>query len=391
MAVLGALHPLRRIPMFTPPFCPNRTCSNHSDPPGHRWWYPNGTHSTRAFGTVSRFKCRLCLRTFSVQTFMVTYYAKRLLSLIRLERLSASSMSTRALSREFGCSCDTITNRIDRIARQGIMMHAALRKLVDPRGPVCFDALVSFDKSQYFPNDIGISITHQGRFVLGLSHAATRRAGKMREVQKKRRGQLYEGLKFERKAVERSFGEHLDLLKRERAVTAENPLVLITDEKQEYRRALRKHELYRGQGARTRCIHLEVSSKVPRTFANPLFPSNYIDREARKDQANFRRETTCFSRSGANCMSRLSVYAVWHNYRKKYLIKDPVAKTGTHAEMAGIGGALVRSMRRSMFVRRAFLSRMDLLPLDLKIWTKSVYSPWAGRDVGAHLPRFALG
>jgi len=136
---------------------------------------------------------------------------------------------------------------------------------------------------------------------------------------------------------------------------------------------------------------MTVNSELPRTYLNPLFPSNYIDREVRKDQANFRRETTCFSWKGADCMSRLVSWAVWHNYDKRYLIKAPVLRTETHAEVAGIPRALVRSMRRRMFTRRAFLSHLDLAPIDRKLWTKTVYSPWEGKDVGAALPRFALG
>jgi len=353
--------------MFRPPFCPYRACVNHLDPPGGKWWYANGTHDSHAFGKVPRFKCKHCRRTFSVQTFRVTYYSKRVLPMKKLERLSSSSMSTRALSREFRCSCNTITNWIDRIARQGIMLHAALRKLIDPHDSVCFDGLVSFESSQYFPNDIGISITCKARMILGLSHAITRRA------------------------VERSFGEHLDMLRKERSITLEDPLVVITDEKVEYKRAFRKHELYKEQDEATRCVHLTVSSKFPRTYSNPLFPSNYIDREARKDQANFRRETTCYSRNGANCMSRLSVYAIWHNYAKKYLVKKPIISVETHAEVAGVERRLIRSMRRRMFSNRAFLSRLNLPPLDSKIWTKTVYSPWAGKEISASLPHFAFG
>ncbi len=43
-----------------------------------------------------------------------------------------------------------------------------------------------------------------------------------------------------------------------------------------------------------------------------------------------------------------------------------------------------------MFGRRAFLSLMKLDPLDLKVWTKTVYSPEAGKDRGAALPKFAF-
>jgi len=377
--------------MTDPDFCPYATCTFHTKAPPHRWWSSEGFHHTKAFGPVARFRCSSCGRTFSVQTFSPHYYAKRVIDLQQLERLSASSMGTRALSRQFACSCGTVTNRIDRIARQGIGLHSKLRKLADPHEPFSYDDFVSFDRSQYFPSNIGISMTGTSRFALGLSHAAVKRSGSMREDQKQHRDKLYEGLKFERKAVERSFREHLDRLKRERLIGTANPLIIYSDEKKEYARAFRKHELFTRQDEGRRCFHVTVNSKEPRTVHNPLFPSNYIDREIRKDQANHRRESTCFSRSPANTMSRLHAYLVWHNYHKLYLVKAPVDSTETHAEVAGIQRTAIDSSRAAMFSRRAFLSLLDLDSLDLKIWTKTAYSAEEGKDTGAVLPKFAFG
>ena len=375
--------------MFIPPFCPRLSCANNRHPAG-RWWTPDGCHQTKSFGPVQRFACRCCGKTFSVQTFSINYYIKRELNLIELERLSCSGMSLRALSRHFACTCDTVQNRIDRLARQGLALHAALRVWADPGEDICFDGFVSFDRSQYFPNDIGISITAVSRFVLALSHAATRRGGAMREDQKERRARLYRGLSFEPKAVERSFTQHLDRIGRERCAPPRLPQVIITDEKQEYRRAFLRHRLFIEQDEEHRTVHSTVSSKEPRTVRNPLFASNYIDREIRKDRADQRRETTCFSRSAANAMSRLSMYAVHHNYAKRFSIKAPRSMRKTHAEVAGISREAIEEARRAFFHRRAFFSRADLDEMDEAIWKKMVYSPRDGKVVGGRLPRFAF-
>lgn len=377
--------------MFTPPFCPYRDCTLHTNPPATMWWSLNGTHETRAFGTVQRFKCDQCHHTFSTQTFSVHYYAKRVLNLRKLEGLGSSSMSVRALSRHFHCTCGTITNREDRIARQGVALHATLRKTATRDEAICFDGLVSFDQSQYFPSDIGLSITAESRFILAATHATTRRSGTMRPAQKAMRDRLYAGMIFERKAVERSFTEHLDMFAKERCISTTRPLILVTDEKIEYERAFKKHELYRNQRNDRRCVRVRVSSTLPRTIYNPLFASNYLDRETRKDQANHRRETTCFSRSPANSMSRLYSYLVWHNYEKRYLIKGPKLANQTAAEIAGVPRHLVRKMRTCMFTQRAFLSHLSLEAADLKIWTKRAYCPKAGALVSSKLPAFAYG
>ena len=93
-------------------------------------------------------------------------------------------------------------------------------------------------------------------------------------------------------------------------------------------------------------IHMTVNSKLPRTVFNPLFPSNYVDRELRKDQAAHRRETTCFGRNVANGLARMACYLGWHNYSKRYLIKARVHDRRTHAAAAGIPPQIAETTRR---------------------------------------------
>jgi len=133
---------------------------------------------------------------------------------------------------------------------------------------------------------------------------------------------------------------------------------------------------------------LTVNSHLPRTFANPLFASNYLDREIRKDQANHHRESTCFSRNVSNAMTRLMCYIVQHNYRKKYLIKSSVRDTRVHGEAAGIEAGLIKSGVEAMFVERSFLSRIHLPPTLLRIWMKGFATP--GKTSPEYLPKFAL-
>ena len=374
--------------MFYPPFCPYEACANHSHPPKERWWWKDGSHQTICFGTVPRFQCRSCRRTFSTQTFSLDFYAKRRLDYYRLENLGSSSVSVRGLGRNLSCSSGTVLNRMDRLARQSIACHARLRPRAGRYEDVCIDGFVGFDRSQYFPNNITISITSASRFVLAYTHATLRRSGTMREGQKKRRDVVYRGVEFERKSLDRSFSELLDELERDRPPRPRRPLVVITDEKLEYRRAFLSHRLSSDQDGDHRVVHQRINSHLPRTFLNPLFPSNYIDREIRKDQAAHHRESTCFSRNAANGMSRMACYVGWHNYRKRYLVKAPVRETATHAEMAGIRTEAVKQERRHMFKDRAFLSRLELDSIETRIWLKRIPTP--GRNGSGYLPKFAV-
>jgi len=135
--------------------------------------------------------------------------------------------------------------------------------------------------------------------------------------------------------------------------------------------------------------HIRIPASLPRTSANPLFPSNYIDRELRKDQANHRRETTCFSRNVANGLTRLICYLVHHNYWKRYLIKARPSDTRTHGTCAGIPPDEQRRGILTLFSQRAFLSREDWLfsPTLRRIWLKQ--DPTPGKQKPDYLPRFA--
>jgi len=375
--------------VFIPPFCPRKNCLIHEKAPEFSWWEHKGSYSTACFGSVPRFKCVICGRGFSTQTFSVDYYAKRLVDYPALEELISSSMSVRALSRSLGRSCGTITNRTDRLARQSIALHAKLRPRASRYESVCIDGFVGFDRSQFFPNNITLSITSKSRYALSFTHASLRRSGKMREDQKRRRDELYGGVEFEKKALERSFAELLDELERDRPPRAKAPLVVITDEKLEYERAFVAHRLFREQDEEHRVAHLRVSSKLPRTFWNPLFASNYLDREIRKDQAAHRRESTCFGRNVANGLSRMACYLGWHNYKKRYLIKAPVEERQCHAEEAGIPGSLIADERSKMFAQRAFLSLIHLDRVEERLWKKLFPTP--GDSAKPRLPAFAFG
>lgn len=368
-------------------FCPNPLCDLHLSEPTPGWFTPFGFYPTRTFGRVPRFRCRSCGRTFSTQSFSIDYYAKRRVDYPGLLDRHASSESLRALSRNLKLSCGTVQNRLDRLARQGIALHRKLRRFADPKEAVCVDGLVSFAVSQYFPSEITLSITSDSRFVLDASQATRRRSGTMTTYQKARAAELYLRVSFERGAVGRTFRDILDGIGEDRATRGGFPLVLITDEKKEYQYALSNNQLFRDQDEAHRTAHLRVHSKLPRTFSNPLFASNYIDREIRKDQANHIRETACFCRNVSNGMTRLMCYLVHHNYRKQYRIGGRADQNRVHGEAAGISRRMIEEGLSEMFSRRAFLNRSRLTESQRRIWVKGYPTPLKSEP--EYLPRYA--
>lgn len=367
-------------------FCPHPSCPYHTKAPDtHSWFSRFGSYNTQAFGTVQRFICHACRHTFSTQSFAPSYYLKTSIDLPALFTLHASSMSGRALARYFHCSRSAIQNRIDRLARQAISLHCALRPFLFT-STVCVDGFVSFDRSQFFPNEITIAIASPSRFVLDLSHAVRKRSGCLTAAQRTTMQRCYSAIHFPKGAVDRTFTEQLDVIAQFHPASHTSPLILITDEKPSYPRLLAHHLLSLPFHV---VHHIRIPGTLPRTTANPLFASNYIDRELRKDQANHRRETGCFCRNVANGLSRLVCYLIYHNYWKKYLIKAPVEDTRTHGACAGIPPDEQRRGMVKLFSERAFFSRDSWLFSSTlrRIWMKEDQTP--GKKAPECLPRFA--
>jgi hypothetical protein len=370
-------------------FCPNRRCQHHMRAPRTQWWNICGSYETKTFGTVPRFRCKTCRKTFSTQTFSIDYYAKKLVDYDNLLVRQSNAESIRGIGRALSLSCGTVLNRIDRLARQAISLHAQIRTLATAYESICIDGFVGFDVSQFFPNEITCSITSSSRFILDLSHATRRRSGTMSAKQAIRAAELYPQVHFERGAISRSFGEVLESALAERPPAPHKPFILITDEKKEYEHVVHRSKAWRDQDDGHRIAHLRVTSTLPRTWQNPLFPSNYLDREIRKDQAAHHRDSVCFGRNASNGMSRLACYLVQHNYRKRFLIKAPVTDERVHGEVAGIPRQLIDHALERMFTRRAFLSRISLLQTLSRIWMKAIPTPLKMKQ--DYLPAFALG
>jgi hypothetical protein len=372
---------------LVPPFCPNKYCIHHLKPQFIGWWRRAGYHCTDTFGKVPRFKCRTCRKGFSTQTFRINYWAKKLIDYPEFHQLSSESMGVRALARHFNCSTGAVQNRTDRLGRQMIALHTHLHQFFHSHEDICIDGFQSFDVSQYFPNNITISITRGTRFIHEATHATLRRSGSMTDKQKEKRDALAPLFTFEKKSIERSFTDILDHIVLQRPPVAGHPLVIITNEKLEYVHALQGHSLFGDQDADHLTFHQRISSRAERTYSNPLFASNYIDRELRKDQAAHRRETTCHCCSVSKGMMRLWCYIGWHNYHKRFRINNPAEDLSTHAEHAGIPKLTLEWFRDVAYRGRAFLSRFDLTPCDTEAWLKQMPTPL--KTGPEYLPKFA--
>jgi hypothetical protein len=311
---------------------------------------------------VQRFQCLYCSHRFSTQSFSIDYYAKRKVEYRVIDNQLKSTGSIRDISRDLSVSTATVINRITRLAHNALAVHAKLCGLSPQQEALVADGFESFCVSQYFPNNITLLAGKRSQYLYFANYCTLRRKGRMTAQQKRRRTMLEKRWRADSQAVRKTFDELVTHIRCDTGVKR-----LFTDEKIEYMRSLESVV------SQKPIKHIRISSTLPRTLRNDLFSVNYLDREIRKDCANHVRQTVCFSRNVNNCMERLWVYFIYHNYRKRYRIR--YGEVRTHAEVAGIDGKEIRQALKGYFTRRSFLSKCGLTGSMRLLWLRELDTP----------------
>ena len=377
--------------MRRPPFCPHRGCPCHIDPDSpesatlarRRWFKRNGSYPTNVRGPIARFKCLECGRGFSTQTFSLDYYTKRIIDYDAVRRELCSSSGVRASSRSLGCSCDSVTNRTSRLARQCISASSRLLSQLSLKENLAADGFESFAVSQYFPNNIHILVGALSQLVYFCDSVTLRRSGRMTALQKRIREALEALYRPSPTALTRSFAELIAHLHERLKRCEQDPLILNTDKKLEYCRALSSCKELEEPLSSGRLVHARTDSRRKRDKHNPLYAVNYMDREFRKDLAEHVRETVRFARNVNHGMERLWIYLLDHNTHKRYRINDPVRLQRTHALEAGAEETTIARATAHLTTRRRFLSFEHLEPAALRVWRREYHTPLKGIVKGA--------
>jgi transposase-like protein len=371
--------------MGRPPFCPNKDCVLHrEDLPITDWFVRKGTYITKSNAKRQRFQCRVCGRWFSSQSFHIDYYVKKHVDYFSIVHSLSEGLSMRALQRLSGFSRKTIQNRIDRVSRYCIATTLKIVRSLKVKENLAADGFESFAKSQYFPNNIHVLVGSESQFLYFFNHVVLKRKGRMTDTQKKRRQELYTHCWFPKNSIKDSFSEVIQHIKQMFFHQGLSPLHLYTDEKKEYKDALKQWAKEESPDNND-IMQTVISARKKRTKSNRLFPVNYIDRELRKDQAAFRRESTCFARNTNNALSRLNVYAAYHNFTKKYRLNGK-GRLLTHAEVAGVPKHTCRTFWNGLDRGRGFRKLSFLWGFLDDLWTKKVFTPY--NEIN-YLPKYA--
>lgn len=356
-------------------FCTNRECPNNRLKEDGKGWYTSwGSYKTLVRGTIRRYRCRICGKTFSDQTFSLDYAVKKTVDYRMLEDNLKTGSGIRDMGRVLGVSTTTILNRLERLSRQALGVMSELYPFLPGEKEYAADGFESFVSSQYHPCHITLLAGGKSQYVYGAAPVVLRRKGRMTEKQRVRREELEKQWRAPRQGVSQSFaavcGSLLPLLAK-----SSSPKLLFTDEHPAYVRAynllpellkaLREHKLF----------HFRISSKAPRTRFNPLFAVNYLDRQFRKDQASHCRETVQFSRSINDMMNRMMIYLAYHNTEKIYRIRLKRGDPATHGEAAGLSSNTISRVKEGYYRNRKCYSLLQLKDWEQRTWLRLWVNP----------------
>ena len=356
-----------------PEFCPNPKCryfhreaAAAAAQTSPRWYRRCGCFHTKSRGAIQRFRCLSCGKTCSTQTFSIHYWTHATVDLERLHQDLDSASGLRQIARRWKCCYRVVANRISRLARSALaLMDAALSGAVITED-IAIDGFAAFVRSQYFPADINIAVGARSQFLYALSLSALRRSGRMTAVQRRRRAMIDALWRPPKHSVRDGMALVLESLAEPLAYgLPPSPPIgarrICSDEHHSYPHAIASVRLLGVLTEHRRIVPLTVSSRAPRTQANPVFGPNYVDRQIRKNMGEHARQSLKHAREANSMMERLAIFSASHNFFTPHRIVDRVdiAAEPTHADVARLAGRpAVQSVLKRFYTHRHLWGHM---------------------------------
>ena len=364
--------------MPTPTYCPNPRCRHHGRPRGS-WYHHFGSYETAAHGTVQRYQCTHCGKTFGDQTESLHYYAKRRLPLRAIWITLAGGASVREVSHRYRTTPMAVQSAVLRLGRQAMAGQAWLLHHLEPRRYVCFDGLRSFVTAQDYPCDITTVVDRPGETILTMVNTVMLRGGTMTPRQRTR----FEAKKLVWRPRRGIFKNDITRLLSEiwsyLRPTAEQLAIIATDEHPLYRSVINRNAIVAHFRRREMFAHLRTAGSAARTPANRLFPVNYVDRMMRHRVKEHMRETIAGGRHAALQMHRAWLFAWELNARRPWRVRQPAE--GLHAThssrtyAAAVAAAVPSRIQREFFTRRIRLYGCHMPETMRQVWRAELPTP----------------
>lgn len=314
---------------FTPPFCPYPCCRSGRERERFSW-SKRGRYLRKCDGRmIPRFQCQTCGRSFSSQTFRISFRYRKPLLHLQLLPLLYSKVTRRQAARILAVNRKTVDRRLPRMARVAYEFHLArleeVRRHGGMDGVFQLDELETFEEHRKLkPVTMSVLIERRSYFVLHSRAGALPARRPLSRVELKQLHEIEdrEGVRHsESDACVRSSFRFLSRVLQEGV-----RLRFQSDLKVSYP-VLCKQEMPNRE-----IEHETVSSKKRRDRRNLLFPINHT-------LAMLRDGVSCLvRRSWGACKKRENLQLhvwIWTAYRN-YVRGCTVRTEKTPAQIAGV-------------------------------------------------------
>ena len=291
--------------MFTPARCPRTDCRAHHEPAPGFFVREGFYHPHCRSHPVPRFRCRVCGRGFSRQTFRADRRQKKPSINAACLDLMVACVGLRQAARVLRVARRTVERRFAWLALHAADFQATRLQTAPLTGPFQLDELESFESNRYQPVTVPVLIDRRSLFIVATAVGPLRRKGRLTPQQRRRRSE-HEARHGRRPSESpRAVRQVLKVLRALAPPAAS--VVLESDQKPLYGRLGR--DLFG-----TRFAWRTHSASARRDRRNPLFPINHTNARLRHFLARLRRRTWCVTKKREWLQSHLQIAALWSNF-----------------------------------------------------------------------------
>ena len=315
---------------FEPRRCPRAQCPSHTQVPFAFQCKGRFTRKVDA-RTVQRYKCLVCRKGFSSQTFRVDYRLKKPWLPLAVFQALVSKCSIRQTGRNLACKPDTVLHHLALLGNHARQVHTAFLARHKRDGPGLagtfqLDELETFEiDRRLFPLTVPILIDKKTRFVVHADTGTLPARGNLREYDKQRKKAYEKAAGTKRVSRSKEVTKACFVVLRDH-LGADASFDVQTDEKNTYPLVLRQ---VFGKQIR----HQWVNSKAVRNRSNLLFPINNTLAQTRDNVGRLVRRSWCHSKKERNLRLHLWVWILYRNYVREITNYD---RTESSASAKGV-------------------------------------------------------
>ena len=325
---------------FVPPRCPNSSCRMHYAP-NPLFFVRRGAYQPMCRAKpVPRFRCRACGRGFSFQTFRADYRDHRPHENAGLFALLTSGVGLRQSARLLKLSPGAAQRKFRKLGRVLRRLNRNLLPALPRDRTLLLDELETFETSAIQPVAVPVVVDRDSKLVVATGAASIRRVAakgsrrrKWLERREARHGKRRDQSRLCLQVV----------LRRCRELLGGRPATLLTDQKLLYARLRR--QVFGDQ-----VVHETVSSRLPRTTWNPLFPVNHAEAMLRDNCGRLRRRSWLVSKHARYLRRQLDLFAAYRNWHRPRTNHEPLQTAP---------GVVLGLIHRNLEVREMLAWRQD--------------------------------